>query len=457
MTRRRLVLLVNLAHVCLCYLVSISEAHYVLRSAVPSTRPSTSTSTSSSNTPLAQSHPRRPPQTAAERLEEELERTLLGEDEDAIGESDDEIAALLPPEPVRRHSPVRQDPTPPKKAKALSFKKNVPRPGSIVGAKPKAIMSKEEEEESEGEIIEPPKVKAPSPVVAPPTKPPAKSKPTKKSIAEHAAAIRANAKTQQPTVSSGPHAAPAPPVHPLPPKPPSATVTPSAHQSTKASSSKKRELPTDTLAVLPPSKKVKPLPPPRPAPPQRLPGSKPAPKLKETPKKEKEEGFSLALPGSEGVSLPTALELLGPSQPSIPEPALPGDDSDSEEWDPVVEVSPPAPAPVEQPSRRLVMEEIIPEPTAHPMIPNPALAEEDEDEEDYEAVDIDEDIFGQELEAIVPDDEDDEAMEPVEPIEPHFSGPPLRIGEIVGNAFGEGNDTGEGDDTDEYSSSDDSD
>ncbi|KAI0698883.1 hypothetical protein BC835DRAFT_623984 [Cytidiella melzeri] len=323
-------------------------------SPLPSSRPSTSNSTASSNAPLANSVKKRP-QTAAEQLEAELERIPSGADQDAVGNPEDDYLAS---ERQRKPAPPKKDT---QKEKTLSFTKTRAPPSLHIAKR------EEEEEESEGEVKRATSTTArAAPVTA--AQPKAQVKAKGKNLAAAVAAIRSKA---VPTMAATPPPAPltaqvlsppVPPTHPLPPKPLSSSLASSSETSRKPSktlSPKKRELPQDTPTQPPAAKKARPSPPPRAVP------TRPPPKI-EPPKKK--EPVCLALPGSEGVALPSApLDLPGPSRTAPTLLALPADDSEDEEWDEVLQTTSTSrkqKSPEPQ-IRRIEMIEIIPEPSAH--------------------------------------------------------------------------------------------
>lgn len=420
--------------------------------ALPSSRPSTSTSTSSSNAPLAHSHTKKRPQTAAEQLEAELERSLLGEDDDAAGDPDDDFADLLPPERQKKSTPPKMDIPPMKNEKKLSFKKLRPVPSTQKDAR------KEEEEESEGEIKR--VTEAPLITTAPPK---AQAKLKGRSIAAAAAALRANVATSSAASTSPTQALPppVPPTHPLPPKPIALSLAPtpeSSRKPVKVSLSKKRELPQD----LPTQSAVKKA---KQSPPAKAALARPPPTKKELLKKElpkKKEPVTLAFPGGEDVMLPLdTLELPGPSRPDPTALALPGDDSENEDWDPVPQIASTSrkPKSPEPPMRSIEMIEIIPEPTPHePPGVSAHLTmeevEEDDDEDEFEAVDIDENELQRELDAHFGQDEEEEGdtYQTEQPEQPQFTGVPISLNTLAGQ-FGDVDD----DDSDDDTTSDESD
>lgn len=404
-------------------LVDTASTGIDLITALPSSLPSTSAPSPSGASP-AQTPSKRAQHvhTAADQLEAEVETF-----------DDAKVTAPSPrPTPAVSKPPLPRDPI---KSKPIPKIKKRPAP---------IAAPRMEEEESEGEIIETPKsVKAtptvPTPSVAPIPKPKAK-----RSIQAAAAALRAtNGKSSS---------VPPPTHHPLPPKP-----IPSPVKAGASPSGSKRSLPDDTAAPEPKRARISPPPVSVPAPSRP---TRPTP----TARPEKKavslafpDGTDLSLPSSLGVqqSKPVSLAFPGssgvaptlPPAPAPPAPVVAGvDDSEDEEWDPVVEPAAPASAPIELalpslPSRTITMEEIDPEPTAIP----------EEEEGDEEEIDMED--FAEQLNEHLNDEDEDEdflaaAISPVVDGQP--AGP---IMSLNGYAQAEGNIWGEGDE-DDYTSSD---
>ncbi|KAI0676780.1 RNA polymerase II transcription elongation factor-domain-containing protein [Trametes maxima] len=311
-------------------------------------------------------------------------------------------------------------------------------------------LKREEEEESEGEIPEPPKSKPPSRPTAPTSQP--KTKPP--------------APAPQPAPQAAPRSLPpslppkpAPTV--VPPKPKPRPVTTPASTNANGKGPKKRELPADaeeTLEV-------------------RRPAQAPPPKKAKVVPEKKKEPVALALPGSgssSGIVLPSASNSSVPQVPaalSLPDsstivslpsapaaPALPPPeaviDSDEEDWDevPPTITSATAAAPLSAaaplPPRVIMMEEIEPEPSP---FSQPSRAD------DVEEVEIDMAAFEEELKEQLgepepePEPEADEDDFLAGAMSPEAERQPVSLSAFVG---GGGADFG---DDDDYSSSDDSD
>ncbi len=336
----------------------------------------------------------------------------------------------MPPENKKKSAPPKKDTIPTKKDKALTFKKTrAPSPKPI---------KKEEEEESEPET---PISSTISKGNTATTIAPKALVKNKKSLAQYTAAKNVNKGTPSPAPSpTHSFTPPIPPTHPLPPKPTS-SLGPGPVKPSKTSP-KKRDLPLDTPTQPPPTKKAKPSPPPKAAVVSRTP-------KKEVPKKEppkKKEPAVIAWPGSEGVALPSDnVKPFGSSQVASTDP-VPPVDSEEEDWDLVPQdplaTSNKAKSP-QPPVHRIEMEEIIPEPSAPPEpavepfgVSHNLVMEEEEgsDEEEYEAVEIDENELQRELEAHFENAEDDEEdadqMEPVEPSQ--FTGGPVSLNSFAG-------------------------
>ncbi|KAH9938669.1 RNA polymerase II transcription elongation factor-domain-containing protein [Fomitopsis serialis] len=250
----------------------------------------------------------------------------------------------------------------------------------------KPVPRKEEEEESDGEILEAVE---------------AASKPKQKARPEPAALPPANLKTKPSPIQRLANAmlARSAAAGAEPPPVPKARVAPASQTKAKkdASAGKKRALDEETFDFALPSQPAK-----RPRP--SSPPSTALPKQKE---KDKEKpSFSLALPTSTPASKqaepPTPLSFPGSAAPvtlpgagssaavSAPQASF---DSDEEEWD-EVQPSASASAPPSAPMRVIEMEEIVP--TSSPRRPSPPLAlsvfdgdgEIDEDDFEMEEVEV---------------------------------------------------------------------
>ncbi|CCM05662.1 uncharacterized protein FIBRA_07892 [Fibroporia radiculosa] len=330
-------------------------------SPLPATRVAGSSSTTNHSHPIATAHV---PATSKSHVDLDLEAELLEGLEDALGSPDDEapLASQVPvPSKTKVKAPVR-----PKFVKTDKAKKELSQAD-------KASLRKEEEE-SEGEIIEPlrPPSTLPERPSEPSSVPKAKPKLTKRP--------RPEAPLSQPqSVMATPRQThvPVPVTSPALPKVKPATGTPS---------NKRAHPPSVEEEVLEFSQPTRPAKRSRPSPPPVL-------------QKEK-DSFDLALPSSSSKmsSLPTepvALSLPGPSTaislPSAQPVHTTSLDSDEEEWDEIpAPVVPPAPRVVEPPplTRTIMMEEIDPAAEA---------ADEDDEDEDMEEMEIDMNAFEAEM------------------------------------------------------------
>ncbi|KAI9001125.1 RNA polymerase II transcription elongation factor-domain-containing protein [Trametes punicea] len=287
-----------------------------------------------------------------------------------------ESCVTLHHDPRTIHAPRRANspaPAPPPR---------IPQSNSQVTREQAAIARREEEEESEGEIPEPPKAKAPSRQPAPTAAPPPKAKPP--------------ASSNQPTSSSQsssrglPRNPASKPTEAVPAKPKPRLVA--ASDASSAKGAKKRELPLDPEEETLEQHR-----------------SAQLKKQKVSPEKEKDkemdEAGALALPGSgsgsalalplsssAAGSAPSALSLPSSSStvslPPVPEPVVPTiTDSDEEEWDEVQPTIAPPPQtahpPDALPPRKIVMEEI--EPSA---FTPPSRVGADGDEVEEEEIDM---------------------------------------------------------------------
>ncbi|KAH9950083.1 RNA polymerase II transcription elongation factor-domain-containing protein [Amylocystis lapponica] len=346
-------------------------------SPLPPPPPARITASSSSSSTLSQPVPSTKADVDHLVLEAALERDSGLED--AEGEIDDEIAAILPSTPLPSAPPLPAAKSHTAQGITVRAKHAAANSAASTPLRLKReALKMEEEEESEGEIVE----GRTQPRVHPPDPPPAQAPPKAPPPAARAPArAKSSAKPAAPPPTSAPRPRPSQPA-----QPPAAKAQPAAPA---PAPSKKREYGADveeeTLEFGRPSrplpaKRARPSPPPPPPPPPQPQAAQP---------------FSLALPGGPAATAPVGLSFPGSSSAttapvglsfpgsssaavSLP-PAAPADDSDNEDWD---EVQPGA-------LRAIEMEEIVPT----------ATAEEEEEEEE-----IDMNAFEAELNQAVGED-----------------------------------------------------
>ncbi|KZT74430.1 hypothetical protein DAEQUDRAFT_720600 [Daedalea quercina L-15889] len=379
-----------------------------------STGPGTPSAPSHVAAPRSSSRPSPPKPVAPERkprddLDFDLENALLAGLDDADGSPDEEVPLAATMKAKKAAAPAK-----PPKAKAP----------------PKAMPRKEEEEESDGEILE--AVEASSK-----QKPKSRPEPALASSAQKAkaASVRrpANGLPAQPVTAAEPPA--------LKARPLSASKAKATDSTSKKRSNVDVEEETFDIALpSPPAKR------PRPSSPQPF-------VIAKQKQREERASFSLALP----TPAPAPTKAEPPTPLSFPGAAtavtLPGSsasgaaptlDSDEEQWvevEPSVAAAAPVPASAPPaplaPVRVIEMEEIVP--TSSPRRPSPPLALDDADAEG------DEDDEMEEVE--VPYEGEDFLAAAVSPVQETAVLPGVESGNDL---FGEGDD-------EEYSSSEDSD
>lgn len=300
-----------------------------------------------------------------ESLEAQLDRDLL--EEDAEGEVDEETMPTPAPAPLPAPAPAPTKPLPRGKAGG-----KVKAPPSIL-MPPKKIPRPKKEEEDDSEGGKP---------LAHTHRPTTAANPVAPAPKAQAATVKA-----APTKGTAAAKSKAAAAKPRP------SLSQSAGQNANAASTKpvagtKRGVDEEILEISRPSQAHRN---------KRQRSSSPSSKAKPEP-------VGLALPGSgsSGLALPGAPSTSNPlALPSL-HPAPPADDSDNEEWDDVLQDSPPETAPPPPLTRDIFIEVIEPETTVTPRYTQPAPAEEDE------GIELDLDDLEREMEAHFEEDDEEE-------------------------------------------------
>lgn len=319
---------------------------------------------------------------SVDELEAALERDLGGLDEDAEGEPDDEFDTLAierppPPPPKKATIPTQQ-----KKAKQKSTAA-----AQKVSTLKAAAKAKDDGDESEGQI---PLAQV---VQRPKAKPLAKGAQPKPKAPKQPVSI---------TLPSKPRPTQTKPI-------PASGASAPLKSTPKATAGTKRAHPEEeTFQIsLPPqptrvAKRPRPSPPPVPQPPKPVSLALPS------------GGDGISLPGAPSSSFPTLPASINPmpttqTLATVPQPAVPATlDSDDEDWDDALPPSPPDTGIPSHVPGRIVMEEIVPEPSRHFEEPVPLPMTLDDLEVDGE--EIDEGLFEMELNQHLEEESDSDML-----------------------------------------------